>query len=379
MNKIILLLAFLLTSNVLFSTDNSLFFQKQFLLDTSVTIKSNIIAPQINNHKLYFLYTRGKNNLELWENGKESFKHIVEIPNTTGNYYFTDFILKDSILFISEFHNFFVFKKENNSFKLIDSIHFTFAKSEIKIFDDTLYIISSSIQPYSNMNDLNIIKVNIANYEKVNVINLPSPDGIEFLRILPRRIMDCTNQYIAVASPSEYLIKFYSTLDGSFISELHNSSKEWRKYNKTIPDSIWRIRPSRFFSSVASVLDSINTIQSISFIDNKHLVVVWNSIDSLKQPSEIWDFWVKKDNIWDLVNSKSYLKSYNINEKYQIDNYNHFQFINKKKDFLLILDFPFESNLYLDKSIQILRKDIENYYIENNPRLSVFWWEWNEK
>ncbi len=374
MKKIIFYISLVvLTMNPAFSKI-SLQFKGQFLLDTTLIIQNKIISPQIHNNKLYFIYFRDKNNIELWEYQNNYEKHKIKLPSISTNYNIIDFVIVDTLLFIADFHNLFVYNYRDDNYNLINSLYIDYGITELKYTGNKLFVISNVIKPTNLASDINVIQINLSNY-KMTVLSFPSPEGIEFSIILPRKIIDCNNELIAIASPTEYIIKFYNSDDGSFVSQLNNYNLLWKKYENKLPDSIWRKRPSKFFGSVVSKLDSFNTIQSINFVDSLHIVVVWNSINNNNLPIEIWDYWIKENTSWKLNNSEKFLKSYVSNDNYKIDNYKHFNFKNKANNFFLLLDFPVEYKKFLDKPIKILNNSIEKYYLENNPRFSLFWWQ----
>ena len=116
-------------------------------------------------------------------------------------------------------------------------------------------------------------------------------------------------------------------------------------------------------------------IQKIYFIDSNRLLVIWNNkVDSLTAHIN-YDLWEFKSSKWELIKSKNYNLKPKQDDLFNPDTYSHFDLRNYNDLAFIVLDFPFDYKNYLNKPVSSLKKDMEIYYINNNPRLSLFQWK----
>ena len=382
--KYLILFLFLFPICEIKSQNDSIFcFDKQYFLDSNSTEYFKIISPQIYKNNLFYIYDQSeiKNDscqlslIEVSEYSNPIKTHKYKLPIFNKHPEFKDFYINDSLLILMEYNFVYFLKKDNNTdyvlFKILCS---KYGNSDLKVINNDLLINCFTPKQVNNNDDILIKRINLKDFS-ADSFNLNSPKGIEFMLFGPRKIVDFNDKFVALANPNDYHISIY---DLKSRKELFNISREisnWQYCENPLPDSVWRKQPQKFFKKVFIKYNDLSLIQKIYFIDSNRLLVIWNNkVDSLTAHIN-YDLWEFKSSKWELIKSKNYNLKPKQDDLFNPDTYSHFDLRNYNDLAFIVLDFPFDYKNYLNKPVSSLKKDMEIYYINNNPRLSLFQWK----
>jgi|GEM_PF-2796792 len=142
--------------------------------------------------------------------------------------------------------------------------------------------------------------------------SLPDPDGVQFTSFIPRRVIDCSRDEIAVADVVRYRIRLYNH-QGETITSLERQPRAWSAISDTgyrnylPPTGPVPFNPKAQLDSLRPYIASASMIRLIDFINDTTLMVAWQSTEQydrgiLKDRSIIFfDIWRKFGGAWDLL------------------------------------------------------------------------------
>jgi hypothetical protein len=382
MKYIVAILLLVITFEVKSEDNNILSFERQYLLDKSVVNALNVISPQVYKNDLFYLYNHGVIEhdscvITLYRTttppNDTTIKQIIKVPAYNNRPYFADFYVNDSTLIIVEYKTIYFLKRDGNAYRLYQTVFSRQGNKELKVINNTAYIYNFTPNLTNTNEDILIKRISLDKFE-TDSFCIKSPKGIEFMLFQPRKILDINSKFIAVACPNEYSISIYDKEDGKEINKIERNTGNWKSVDRLLPDSVWRKEPHKFFKFMVNKIKSISLMQKIFFLDSTRLLAVWwQPLDSQRSITN-YDLWELKNNKW-VFSMSNQFDTYPQNDSaYTPDTYIHNN-LNVKNDFpYILLDFPFQYQEFLGKSNKYMKDKIENYYIDNDPRLSVFVW-----
>ncbi|MCX6154113.1 MAG: hypothetical protein NT007_08135 [Candidatus Kapabacteria bacterium] len=383
MKTILIILSYIFISQITYS--NSLFeFEKQLLFDSTISDYSKIVNPKIYGDSLFFILDNPnyKNDtcylsllfcdIKNFNTQLDSFE--LKFKNEKPNLAFRDFLITDSAIYLLELHSILIFKKnKSNKFICSKIINENYRIENISLFGTNLFVNCITFQKQDINKDIKILKINIIDFS-IDSLFLLTPPGIEYTLINRRNIVDFNSKFIAVASPTNYFIRFYNCSSGRLVDSITMNDKNWVYEKKKFPDSIWRINNTKFLKHGMEEFQEISQINKIYFIDSANLLVIRQEKNVKNKPKVTYDLWNQKNNLWYLVKSENYQVIPDSSSIISKMNINHYLYFVSNFKMIRIGRIPFNIYNYFGKEFQNLDRDLETYYIEHDPRVSIFIW-----
>jgi hypothetical protein len=202
-----------------------------------------------------------------------------------------------------------------------------------------------------------------------------NPEGVEWMKIQPRKLIDICDNYIALSNASNYTIKIINR-QTSLIDTLIREPKAWvnAEYKKSVNGS------TTPYSNIDLVedLSKRSLIQKVNFLSNNKLLVVWTS------PPEHDDYYYDLYfDLWEYtIGTQKWELHYN-DLKNCVDNDSLFSISNllissfmiSGNSILSIHHIPYNVEPYLGKRKNNVIKTFEDYYRNHKPRYSIIRWE----
>lgn len=179
-----------------------------------------------SNNDSIFLLTQYKYDsisayFELHELLPHRKDYLIRRNDFKKGYMLHDFVITNNYLFVNELLTVFIYKHSADKYIFQDSIIFEKFIEHIEYENGKLYAFSCLHSPEYNKKDsaANLFVLDLKNLNEYREIYFPSPKGMPYTLLQPRKLMDYHNQKVAVGDAIDYRILLYD-LDGKLLDSL---------------------------------------------------------------------------------------------------------------------------------------------------------------
>ena len=378
-----LILLYSLNNLNILAGNNDLFkFKSQYILDSTCTQQHFISSIQYYNNCIYYNYSVPKSITDssvitYFKIGTDIEKYTLVVPTFGHTHLFYDnFIMNDNFIIITDLNNCFIFKKDDKISSLIKIINTKRIISREGIFLKTnkLYLLSDSY----TCDSIAVYAIDLNSF-KCDSFLLPLQNSKEYLMLSPRKPFDVNGKYLAISELNDYSIKFYDLNNFKLLFEINKTINTWNKVNNPYPDSLWVRNPAVFFNFIKPKINNLSLIQKIYLLNNNELLVIWIDNPNSKTVMTNYDIWDISSSSPVLTKSKSYNIATDSSNLFEIETYHHLQRFYSNGRFYSIEFIPSDIKNFKNKTVADLKKYINEYCLTNDPRFSLFEWEFHEK
>jgi hypothetical protein len=345
--------------------------QKIVLLDSNLS-DIHELEIKVNSKDVFILDKVGK------KVGNDYFYNIyfaltnkklkIILPDSVWNEYdyFNDFFVNSNKLYLLAKQSIFYLEIADTLFKYKKNIKLPIKCQYLTNWNEKIITYNACVFAKQKVPDhINLIEIDST--DKITTTSFPSPHGMKWTIIQPRKLIDIYESKVAISDADRYRIIIYNR-DGIPIDSIIRLPKNWIEQQDTSTNHL---------SSLSSLMDSMfvgTFIQNVHLINNEKVVVSWTAPE--KEGNGLYqiylDIWNKKNGEWVLTFNDIQKTSRAKDEQFNIENLRYEKFYFSQDYLIYLVPLPYVLNdEHYKKTNKEMIYDINEYYYNNGLRYSL--------